>query len=141
MLVGWCSDDGDDVDDVGMWRLRDGGDEGGEMKVAVRVADGGRWLKPCRIDIFKVKLDEYGGALKNKARLVAKGYHQEERIDFEESFRPVAHIEAIRIFMAYTMHKNMMVYQMDVKTAFLNGVLKEEFYVKTAFHTGTKLCR
>ncbi|GJU91901.1 retrotransposon protein, putative, ty1-copia subclass [Tanacetum coccineum] len=80
--------------------------------------------------IFKVKLDEYGGVLKNKARLVAKGYHPEEGIDFEESFAPVACIEAIRIFLAYAAHKNMVVFQMDVKTAFLNGILKEEVYVK-----------
>ncbi|GJT83809.1 retrovirus-related pol polyprotein from transposon TNT 1-94 [Tanacetum coccineum] len=78
--------------------------------------------------IFKVKLDEYGGVLKNKARLVAKGYRQEEGIDFEESFAPVARIEAIRIFLAYVPHKNMVVYPMDVKTAFLNRILKEEVY-------------
>ncbi|GKG40074.1 retrovirus-related pol polyprotein from transposon TNT 1-94, partial [Tanacetum coccineum] len=74
-------------------------------------------------------LDEFGGVLKNKARLVAKGYRQEEGIDFEESFAPVARIEAIRIFIANVAHKNMTVYQMDVKTAFLNGVLREEVYV------------
>ncbi|GJR75234.1 retrovirus-related pol polyprotein from transposon TNT 1-94 [Tanacetum coccineum] len=76
--------------------------------------------------IFKVKLDEYGGVLKNKARLVAKGYRQEEGIDFEESFAPITHIEAIRIFLAYATNKNMVVFQMDVKTEFLNGILKEE---------------
>ncbi|GJW10100.1 retrovirus-related pol polyprotein from transposon TNT 1-94 [Tanacetum coccineum] len=79
--------------------------------------------------IFKVKLDELGGVLKNKARLVARGYHQEEGIDFEESFALVARLEAIRIFIAYAAHKNMTVYQMDVKTAFLNGILREEVYV------------
>nr|GEY98361.1 hypothetical protein [Tanacetum cinerariifolium] len=79
--------------------------------------------------IYKVKLDEYGDILKNKARLVAKGYRQEECIDFEESFAPVAHIEAIRIFIANAASKNMTIYQMDVKTAFLNGELKEEVYV------------
>ncbi|GJT39320.1 retrovirus-related pol polyprotein from transposon TNT 1-94 [Tanacetum coccineum] len=76
-----------------------------------------------------VKLDEYRGVLKNKARLVAKGYRQEEGIDFEKSFEHVARIEAIRIFIAYAAHKNMMVYHMDVKTTFLNRVLKEEVYV------------
>nr|GEV30432.1 retrovirus-related Pol polyprotein from transposon TNT 1-94 [Tanacetum cinerariifolium] len=76
-----------------------------------------------------VKLDEYGDVLKNKARLVAKGYRQEEGIDFEESFAPVARIKAIRIFIANTASKNMTIYQMDVKTAFLNGELKEEVYV------------
>nr|GFC45396.1 retrovirus-related Pol polyprotein from transposon TNT 1-94 [Tanacetum cinerariifolium] len=79
--------------------------------------------------IYKVKLDEYGDVLKNKAWLVAKGYRQEEGIDFEESFAPVAHIEAIHIFIANAASRNMIVYQMDVKTAFLNGELKEEVYV------------
>ncbi|GKC71704.1 retrovirus-related pol polyprotein from transposon TNT 1-94, partial [Tanacetum coccineum] len=79
--------------------------------------------------IYKVKLDEYGDMLKNKARLVAKGYRQEEGLDFEESFAPVARLEAIRIFLANAASKNMTVYQMDVKTAFLNGELKEEVYV------------
>ncbi|GJV24665.1 retrovirus-related pol polyprotein from transposon TNT 1-94 [Tanacetum coccineum] len=79
--------------------------------------------------IYKVKLDEYGNVLKNKARLVTKGYLQEEGLDFEESFTPVARLEAIRIFLANAASKNMTVYQMDVKTAFLNGELKEEVYV------------
>ncbi|GKF75565.1 retrovirus-related pol polyprotein from transposon TNT 1-94, partial [Tanacetum coccineum] len=64
--------------------------------------------------IYKVKLDELGGILKNKARLVARGYRQEERIDFEESFAPVARFEAIRIFLVFAAHMNMVVYQMDV---------------------------
>ncbi|GKD27650.1 retrovirus-related pol polyprotein from transposon TNT 1-94, partial [Tanacetum coccineum] len=75
--------------------------------------------------IYKVKLDEYGDVLKNKARLVAKGYRQEEGLDFEESFTPVVRLEAIRIFLANAASKNMTVYQMDVKTTFLNGELKE----------------
>ncbi|GJR46996.1 retrotransposon protein, putative, ty1-copia subclass [Tanacetum coccineum] len=79
--------------------------------------------------IYKVKLDELGGILKNKARLVARGYRQEEGIDFEESFAPVARLDAIRIFLAYAAHMNMIVYQMDVKTTFLNGILREEVYV------------
>ncbi|GKC66947.1 retrotransposon protein, putative, ty1-copia subclass, partial [Tanacetum coccineum] len=79
--------------------------------------------------IFKVKLDEYGRVLKNKAWLVAKGYHQEEGIDFEQSFAPVDRIEAIRIFLAYAAHQNMVEFHMDVTTAFLNGILKEEVYV------------
>nr|GEW94387.1 hypothetical protein [Tanacetum cinerariifolium] len=65
----------------------------------------------------------------NKARLVARGYRQEEGIDFEESFASVARLEAIRFFLAYAAHKNMVVYQMDVKTTFLNGNLREEVYV------------
>ncbi|GKA35711.1 retrovirus-related pol polyprotein from transposon TNT 1-94 [Tanacetum coccineum] len=79
--------------------------------------------------IYKVKLDEVVGVLKNKARLVARGYRQEEGIDFKESFAPVARLEAIRIFIAFAAHMNMVVYQMDVKTAFLNGILREEVYV------------
>nr|GEW95165.1 retrovirus-related Pol polyprotein from transposon TNT 1-94 [Tanacetum cinerariifolium] len=70
--------------------------------------------------IYKVKLDELGGILKNKAHLVARGYRQAEGIDFEESFAPVARLEVIRIFLAYAANKNMVVYHMDVKTAFLN---------------------
>ncbi|GJW81086.1 retrovirus-related pol polyprotein from transposon TNT 1-94 [Tanacetum coccineum] len=79
--------------------------------------------------IYKVKLDEVGGIIKNKARLVARGYRQEEGIDFEESFALVARIEAIRIFLAFAAQKNMIVYQIDVKMAFLNGILREEVYV------------
>ncbi|GKE24004.1 retrovirus-related pol polyprotein from transposon TNT 1-94 [Tanacetum coccineum] len=78
---------------------------------------------------IEVKLDELGGVLINKARLVERGYRQEKGINFEESFTPIARLEAIRIFIAYVAHKNMTVYQMDVKTAFLNGILREEVYV------------
>ncbi|KAI3720023.1 hypothetical protein L6452_20930 [Arctium lappa] len=79
--------------------------------------------------VFKNKKDEDGTVIRNKARLVAKGYRQEEGIDYDETYAPVACIEAIRMFLAYAAHKNFTVYQMDVKTAFLNGVLKEEVYV------------
>ncbi|GKC00500.1 retrovirus-related pol polyprotein from transposon TNT 1-94 [Tanacetum coccineum] len=74
--------------------------------------------------IYKVKLDKYGNVLKNKARLVAKGYRQEEGLDFEESFAPVARLEAIIIFLVNAASKNITVYQIDVKTTFLNGELK-----------------
>ncbi|KAJ9551704.1 hypothetical protein OSB04_015749 [Centaurea solstitialis] len=79
--------------------------------------------------IFKNKKDEDNIVVRNKARLVAKGYRQQEGIDYNETFAPVARIEAIRMFLAYAAHKDFTVYQMDVKTAFLNGVLKEEVYV------------
>ncbi|GJY40085.1 retrovirus-related pol polyprotein from transposon TNT 1-94, partial [Tanacetum coccineum] len=79
--------------------------------------------------IYKVKLDELGGVLKNKACLVARGYHQEEGIDFEESFTLVARLESICIFIAFNAHMNMIVYQIDVKTLFLNRILREEVYV------------
>ncbi|GKB91946.1 retrovirus-related pol polyprotein from transposon TNT 1-94 [Tanacetum coccineum] len=74
------------------------------------------------------KTDEFGRVLKNKARLVAQGFRQEEEIDFEESFTLVTRIEAIRIFVANAANKNMMIFQMVIKTAFLNGELKEEVY-------------
>nr|GEV89394.1 retrovirus-related Pol polyprotein from transposon TNT 1-94 [Tanacetum cinerariifolium] len=75
---------------------------------------------------LSVKTDKFGGVLKIKARIVAQGFRQEEGIDFEESFAPVARIKAIRIFVANVAHKNMTIFQMDVKKAFLNGELKEE---------------
>ncbi|GJX10098.1 retrovirus-related pol polyprotein from transposon TNT 1-94 [Tanacetum coccineum] len=79
--------------------------------------------------LWKNKRDEENTVIRNKARLVAKGYGQQEGIDFEESFAPVARLEAVRLFVAYAAHKSFPVYQMDVKTAFLNGPLKEEVYV------------
>nr|GEY71734.1 hypothetical protein [Tanacetum cinerariifolium] len=82
----------------------------------------------CWIEAMQEELNEFE-QLKNKARLVAWGYRQEEGVDFQESFAPVARLEAIWIFLAYAAHKNMVVYQMDVKTAFLNGNLREEVYV------------
>nr|GEV12804.1 hypothetical protein [Tanacetum cinerariifolium] len=90
------------------------------------------WIKAMKEvlnEFERRELDELGGILKNKSRLVARGYRQEEGIDFEESFALVARLEAIRIFLASAAHKNMVVYQMDVKTAFLNGNLPEEVYV------------
>nr|GFB38773.1 retrovirus-related Pol polyprotein from transposon TNT 1-94 [Tanacetum cinerariifolium] len=77
--------------------------------------------------IYKVKLDELGGILKNEARLVARGYRQEEGIDFEEYFAPVARLDAIQIFLAFADHMNMIVYQMDVKTEFLNDICEKKF--------------
>nr|GFC17003.1 Gag-Pol polyprotein [Tanacetum cinerariifolium] len=78
---------------------------------------------------FQAMQDEIHEFDRLQARLVAEGYRQEEGIDFEKSFAPVARIEAIRIFIANAVSKNMTVYQMDVKTAFLNDELKEEVYV------------
>ncbi|KAJ9561267.1 hypothetical protein OSB04_006427 [Centaurea solstitialis] len=80
--------------------------------------------------IFRNKKDENDLIIRNKARLVAKGYRQQEGIDYDETFAPVARIEAIRIFLAYAAHKNMKVFQMDVKCAFLNGELQEVVYVE-----------
>ena len=71
--------------------------------------------------VFRNKTDEADIVTRNKARLVAKGYSQQEGIDFDETFAPVARLEAIRIFLAYVAHANFKVYQMDVNSAFLNG--------------------
>ncbi|GJX94302.1 retrovirus-related pol polyprotein from transposon TNT 1-94 [Tanacetum coccineum] len=84
----------------------------------------------CQFDrLDKNKHDEENTVICNKARLVAKGYGQKEGIYFEDSFAPVAQLEAIRLFIAYASHKSFPVYQMDVKTSFLYGPLKEEVYV------------
>ncbi|GKE09335.1 retrovirus-related pol polyprotein from transposon TNT 1-94 [Tanacetum coccineum] len=87
-----------------------------------KIAIGSKW-------VFKNKKDEHGTTIKNKARLVAQGYSQEEGIDYDETFAPVARMEAIRIFLAFATYMNFRVYQIDVKSAFLNGKLKE-VYVK-----------
>nr|GFD25609.1 copia protein [Tanacetum cinerariifolium] len=79
--------------------------------------------------IFKNKKDESSLVIRNKATLVAVGYSQQEGIDYDETFAPVARIEAIRLFLGYASHKDFTVFQMDVKTVFLNGILKEEVYV------------
>nr|GEX49918.1 Gag-Pol polyprotein [Tanacetum cinerariifolium] len=79
--------------------------------------------------LWKNKKDEEQTVIRNKVRLVAKGYAHEEGIDFEESFALVARLEAVRIFVAYAAHKSFLIYQMEVKTTFLNGPLKEEVYV------------
>ncbi|GJT94161.1 retrovirus-related pol polyprotein from transposon TNT 1-94 [Tanacetum coccineum] len=87
-------------------------------------------IKPLTLKwLFKNKHDEENTVIRNKTRLVVRGYRQEEGIDFEESFAPVARMEAIRIFLAYAAHKSFTVFQMDVKTAFLHGTLKEDVYV------------
>nr|GFA83511.1 hypothetical protein [Tanacetum cinerariifolium] len=79
--------------------------------------------------IFKNKKDESSLVIRNKARLVAVGYNQQEGIDYDETFAPVAQIEAICLFLAYAAHKDFTVFQMEVKTMFLNGILKVEVYV------------
>ena len=79
--------------------------------------------------VFRNKLDENGMITRNKARLVAQGYNQEEGIDYEETYGPVARLEAIRLLLAYACAKDFKLYQMDVKSAFLNGVINEEVYV------------
>lgn len=80
--------------------------------------------------IFKNKLNGNGEVIRNKARLVCKGYAQQYGIDYEETFAPLARLESIRMFLAFSSFWNFKVYQMDVKYAFLNGDLEEEVYIK-----------
>jgi hypothetical protein len=80
--------------------------------------------------VFKNKMNEKGQVVRNKARLVYKGYAQVEGQDFDETFAPVARLEAIRMFISYSCHKNFKFYHMDVKSSFLNGDLEEEVYME-----------
>nr|GFB64925.1 retrovirus-related Pol polyprotein from transposon TNT 1-94 [Tanacetum cinerariifolium] len=87
-------------------------------------------IKPLTLKwLFKNKHDKENTVIRNKTRIVVRGYRQEEGVDFEESFAPVARMEAIRIFLTYIAPKGITVYQMDVKTVFLHGSLKEDVYV------------
>ncbi|GKC44997.1 retrovirus-related pol polyprotein from transposon TNT 1-94 [Tanacetum coccineum] len=83
-----------------------------------------------KIEPKKNKKDEVGTVVRNKARLVAQGFSQEKGINYDETFAPVARMEAIKIFLAFATYMNFIVFQMDVKSAHLNGKLKEEVYVK-----------
>ncbi|WJX72495.1 hypothetical protein P8452_56374 [Trifolium repens] len=80
--------------------------------------------------VFRNKLNEQGEVVRKKARLVAQGYSQQEGIDFTETFAPVARLEAIRLLLSYAVNNGITLYQMDVKSAFLNGVISEKVYVK-----------
>jgi len=79
--------------------------------------------------VFKNKLNEQGEVTRNKARLVAQGYNQQEGIDYTKKFAPVARFEAIRLLLSYAVNHGITLYQMDVKNAFLNGVIEEEVFV------------
>jgi len=80
--------------------------------------------------VFRNKLNEQGEVTKNKARLVAQGYSQQEGIDYIETFAPVARLKAIRLLISYAVNHGIILYQMDVKSAFLNGVIEEEVFIK-----------
>ena len=84
---------------------------------------GTRWM-------FINKLDESGKVVRNKAKQVAQGYNQQKGIDNDETFAPIARLEAIRVLLAFAAYKGFVLYQMDVKSAFLNGFISEEVYVK-----------
>ena len=80
--------------------------------------------------VFRNKMNEQGEVIRNKERLVCKGCSQKEGIDYEETYAPIARMEAVRMFLAYAKNNNFKVYQMDVKSTFLNGELDEEVYIK-----------
>ncbi|GJR76974.1 putative ribonuclease H-like domain-containing protein [Tanacetum coccineum] len=103
-----------------------------EPKKVIQALTDPSWIEAMQDELLQFKLnkkDERGIVIRNKARLVAQGYTQEEGIDYDEVFAPVARIEAIRLFLAYASFKDFVVYQMDVKSAFLYGKIEEEVYV------------
>ncbi|GJW22242.1 putative ribonuclease H-like domain-containing protein [Tanacetum coccineum] len=102
-----------------------------EPKKVIQALKDPSWIEAMQEELlqFKNKKDERGIVIRNKARLVAQGYTQEEGIDYDEVFAPVARIKAIRLFLAYASFKDFVVYQMDVKSAFLYGKIEEEVYV------------
>ncbi|GJU14144.1 putative ribonuclease H-like domain-containing protein [Tanacetum coccineum] len=97
-------------------------------KIAEALQDNS-WVQSMQEELLQNKRDERGMVVRNKARLVAQGYTQEEGIDYDEVFAPVARIEAIRLFLAFASFMGFIVYQMDVKSAFLYGTIDEEVYV------------
>ena len=80
--------------------------------------------------VFRNKIDEFGVVVRNKTRLMAQEYNHEQGIDFDETFVPIAILESIRMLLAFSCHKDFILYQMDVKSTFLNGYVMEEVYVK-----------
>lgn len=95
--------------------------------------------------VFSIKQDENGNLLKYKARLVARGFTQEYMMDYDETFAPVARISSFRYFLAFSNQYDLLIHQMDVKTVFLNGALKDEIYIKIpkglTQYDGNKVCK
>nr|GEU47720.1 retrotransposon protein, putative, unclassified [Tanacetum cinerariifolium] len=102
-----------------------------ESKTIKEAMTDSAWIEAMQEELFQFDRlqDEDQTVIRNKARIVAKGYAQKEGIDFKESFTPISRLEAVWIFIAYVAYKSFLIYQMDVKMAFLNGPLKEEVYV------------
>ena len=80
--------------------------------------------------VFRNKLDENGKVIRNKVRLVTQGYNQQKGIDYDETFAPITRLEATRMLLAYAVYKGFVLFQIDVKSAFLNGFISEEVYIK-----------
>ncbi|GJX66804.1 ribonuclease H-like domain, reverse transcriptase, RNA-dependent DNA polymerase [Tanacetum coccineum] len=100
-----------------------------EPKKVIQALTDLSWIEAIQDELLQNKKDDRGIVVRNKARLLAQGYTQEEGIDYDEVFAPVARIEAIRLFLAYALFMGFIVYQMDVKSAFLYGTIEEEVYV------------
>ncbi|GKC28526.1 putative ribonuclease H-like domain-containing protein [Tanacetum coccineum] len=100
-----------------------------EPKKVTEALEEESWVEAMKEELLQNKKDQRGIVVRNKARLVAQGFGQEEGIDYDEVFTPVARIEAIRLFLAYASYMDFTVYQMDVKSAFLYGTIEEEVYV------------
>ncbi|GJR40813.1 ribonuclease H-like domain-containing protein [Tanacetum coccineum] len=102
-----------------------------EPKKVIQALQDPSWIEAMQDELlqFKLQKDKKGIVIKNKARLVTQGYTQEEEIDYDDVFAPVARIEAIRLFLAYASFKDFVVYQVDVKSAFLYGKIEKEVYV------------
>ncbi|GKB85642.1 putative ribonuclease H-like domain-containing protein [Tanacetum coccineum] len=100
-----------------------------EPKKVIQALEDPSWIEAMQEELLQNKKDERGIVIGNKARLVTQGYTQEDGIDYDDVFAPVARIEAIRLFLAYASFKDFVVYQMDVKSAFLYGKIEDEVYV------------
>ncbi|GJR11187.1 putative ribonuclease H-like domain-containing protein [Tanacetum coccineum] len=100
-----------------------------EPKKVIQALTDPSWIEAMQDELLQNKKDDRGIGVRNKARLVAQGYTQVEGIDYDEVFAPVARIKAIRLFLAYASFMNFIVYQIDVKSAFLYGTIEEEVYV------------
>ncbi|GJX02333.1 putative ribonuclease H-like domain-containing protein [Tanacetum coccineum] len=111
-----------------------------EPKKVIQALEDPSWVEAMQEELlqFKLQKDERDILVRNKARLVAQGYTQEEGINYDEVFAPVDRIEAIRLFLAYASFMGFIVYQMDVKSAFLYGTIKEEVYVDDIIFRSTK---
>ncbi|GJY22726.1 putative ribonuclease H-like domain-containing protein [Tanacetum coccineum] len=107
---------------------------GEEPKKVIQALKDPSWIEDMQEELLQNKKDERGIVIRNKERLVAQGLTQEEGIDYDEVFAPIARIEAIRLFLAYASFKDFVVYQMDVKSAFLYGKIEEEVYVEKALY-------
>ncbi|GJZ56651.1 putative ribonuclease H-like domain-containing protein [Tanacetum coccineum] len=130
---------GDVQSGVQTWRMTKTTNEQGFIKEPKRITKAlsdPAWVEALQEELLQNKKDEGGILIKNKARMVVQGFTKEEGIDYDEVFAPVARIEAIRLFLAYASFMGFLVYQMDVKSAFLYGRIEKEYLLDNGFHRG-----